>query len=408
MSELPQGWSVVELATITNRVTKVNPKEFTRSEFFYVDISSVDSTKNIVSEPQSVPSAKAPSRARQLLANGDTVFSTVRPYLRKIGWIPESLSGEVASTGFCVLRAKSDILDPRFLYYFAISDSLLDQVIPLQRGVSYPAIRDKDLLASKIPLPPIDEQKRIVEILEEQLSRLDAALVGLHVAEAKTKSFLNSTIQKQFASVEKWKRLLKGVATVQGGMTPKGLEAWLSDNSSANREIPFYKVSDMNRDDVFMSEARVYLSQSDVATLKVKLLPPGTVIFPKAGGAIATNKKRIITISAGIDLNCMSVRADEEMLPEYLYWWFQGLDLRTISDGSILPQISKSTVETLEIPCPSIPIQERIVEACKLASDASMRVQTSISESKQRAHAFRRTLLNSAFTGQLTKESANV
>jgi type I restriction enzyme S subunit len=344
---------------------------------------------------------------------GDLLISKINPRINRVWQVQSSVEKyeQICSPEWLVLRANDDkLVDVTFLKFLAQSPDFRAWITSNVSGVTGSHTRAKadHILKYQFVLPPLDEQKRIVEILEEQLSRLDAGAAGLTIADARSRSFLSSTIQSQFETVELSKQPLKSVADVQGGMTPKGLEAWLSDNPAANRCIPFYKVSDMNREEVFMSEAKVYLSESDVSTLRVKLLTPGAVIFPKAGGAIATNKKRIVKVSGGVDLNCMSVTAREQLLPEYLYWWFQGLDLRTISDGSILPQISKSSVEALEIPCPSIPEQERIVEECTKARDATSRVQAAISASKMRGDSLRRSVLHAAFTGQLTKEPANV
>ncbi|WP_396327885.1 restriction endonuclease subunit S, partial [Jatrophihabitans lederbergiae] len=109
------------------------------------------------------------------------MFSTVRPYLEKIAYVDESLADEFASTGFSVLRP-GPRLHPRFLFYFATSRDMLDQVLPFQKGVSYPAVLDKEVRRVVMPVPPIDEQRRIVDTLEDHLSRLDAANAGLDMA----------------------------------------------------------------------------------------------------------------------------------------------------------------------------------------------------------------------------------
>ena len=168
------GWTERTIGELCLPVGKIDPVDAGRTEIKYVDIGSVDGERQVLSEISVLSASEAPTRARQVLSSGDTVFSTVRPYLRKIAYIDDSLEGEFASTGFAVLRPRPEVL-PRYLFYYATSPSLLDQVLPHQRGVSYPAVRDKDVLAARIPLPPIDEQRRIVEILEDHLSRLDAA-----------------------------------------------------------------------------------------------------------------------------------------------------------------------------------------------------------------------------------------
>ena len=84
--------------------------------------------------------------------------------------------------------------------------------------------------------------------------------------------------------------------------------------------------------------------------------------FPKAGGAIATNKKRIIERPGPVDLNCMTVRPSLALDPWYLLYWFTSFDLTSIADGSVLPQISARRVADLSVPAPSLDRQRRIVE----------------------------------------------
>ena len=93
MSDLPRGWVWTTLGEVCAPVSKVDPVTFAKQQFRYVDIASVDGNTQSLSDVALVDCDKAPSRARQLLRAGDTVFSTVRPYLRKIAFIPEHLDG---------------------------------------------------------------------------------------------------------------------------------------------------------------------------------------------------------------------------------------------------------------------------------------------------------------------------
>jgi restriction endonuclease S subunit len=196
--ELPEGWTRIKLGDVCLRVSKIDPADLGREIFKYVDIGSIDSNTNTVASPQILGVKDAPGRARQLLQEGDTVFSTVRPYMKKIAYINESLDGEIASTGFCVFRANAEFVTKGFIKFFASSDNLLEQVLPLQRGVSYPAVRDKDLFSASVLVPPLMEQKRIVEILEEQLSRLDASLALVDEIERKSSALRRSLLHAAF------------------------------------------------------------------------------------------------------------------------------------------------------------------------------------------------------------------
>ena len=142
-------------------------KEAPDQPFVYVDLSSVDrQTKRIVA-PQTLAGAQAPSRAKQLLETGDVLVSTVRPNLNAVAVVPDELDGATGSTGFCVLRVVPAELDDRYLYHWTRSPSFIASMVRRATGASYPAVSDRIIKESRIPLPPLPEQRRIAAILDK-------------------------------------------------------------------------------------------------------------------------------------------------------------------------------------------------------------------------------------------------
>lgn len=181
MSELPPGWVDATVGGITLRIPTVDPKRSPDDEFTYVDIGSIDNKANRIVEPKHLLGRDAPSRARQQLMFGDTVFSTVRTYLRNIGLVDQQLSGAVGSTGFSVLRPANGI-SPHFLYYYSLTNKFVDDLSAQMRGTSYPAVVDGQVRNMPIAVPPSAEQERIVAAIEEEFSRLDAGVLALERA----------------------------------------------------------------------------------------------------------------------------------------------------------------------------------------------------------------------------------
>ena len=136
----------------------------------------------------------APSRARQKIHTGNTLFSTVRTYLKNIAMVPPGFNGQVASTGFCVLNPCREI-DSKFVFYFVQDDAFVSILNSIQRGTSYPAVRDSDVLAKEISLPPFPEQHRIVAEIETQFNRLDASVAALRRARANLKRYRASVLK---------------------------------------------------------------------------------------------------------------------------------------------------------------------------------------------------------------------
>lgn len=135
--------------------------------FTYVDLSAVDQDAKVVSGARELACAEAPSRARQLIRAGDVLVSTVRPNLNGVALVPPELDGATASTGFCVLRPRVNRLDARYLYQWVKSPLFVSDMVRKATGASYPAVSDRIVCESKLPLPPLAEQKRIAAILDK-------------------------------------------------------------------------------------------------------------------------------------------------------------------------------------------------------------------------------------------------
>lgn len=157
----------VEIGCVVNSVKKWNPQRDGTGIFIYIDISSVDQTTKVVVKPITIEASKAPSRARQLVAAGDVLVSTVRPNLNAVAYVQPDLDGATASTGFCVLRPRLDELDGRYLYQWVQTTPFIEYLVRFAKGASYPAVSDKIVKATPIPLPPIEEQQRFGRVVDE-------------------------------------------------------------------------------------------------------------------------------------------------------------------------------------------------------------------------------------------------
>ena len=130
----------------------------------------------------------------------------------------------------------------------------------------------------------------------------------------------------------------------------------------------------------------------------------GTVIFPKQGGAIATNKKRVLTTDAACDLNTMGVVPGEALDPDYLYRWIDTLELGSLSDGSVVPQIKPSRVAELQIPLPSLDEQRSIVAEIERQLSLIDALRAAVESAQKRSAGLRRAILERAFRGELVPQ----
>lgn len=197
MTGLPESWEVCTFADVTGPVEMVSSSGHDDREINYIDISSIDNRRNRIADPKTLRMKDAPSRARQIVRSGDVLFSTVRPYLRNIAAVPDHLDGQIASTGFAVLRAANGVV-PAYLFYKAISRDFVAALTGEQYGVSYPAVKEEQLRSQPFELPPTNEQHRIVAKIEALFSELDAGQDSLTRAQAQLKLYRQSLLKAAF------------------------------------------------------------------------------------------------------------------------------------------------------------------------------------------------------------------
>lgn len=171
--EIPDNWKWVRLKDIVFNNGQITPCE----PFSYIDIGSIDNIHHKLNDMENIIEPdKAPSRARKIVAKGDIIYSTVRPYLHNMCIIDRDFTHTpIASTGFAVMSCFEGIHN-RYLFYFLLSPDFDAYANSTEnaKGVAYPAINDTKLYQALVPLPPLEEQKRIVTKLNQLLSSCDS------------------------------------------------------------------------------------------------------------------------------------------------------------------------------------------------------------------------------------------
>ena len=170
--EIPEIWEWARLESIVYQRKQTKPVGI----FSYVDIGSIDNNRQkLNSEETILGSAKAPSRARKPISKGDILYSTVRPYLHNACIVDKEFSAEpIASTGFAAMVCLDGVYN-KFLFRYLLSPAFDEYVNANEnsKGVAYPAINDKRLYAALVPIPPVNEQTRIIDLLEDSLLVVD-------------------------------------------------------------------------------------------------------------------------------------------------------------------------------------------------------------------------------------------
>jgi len=193
IGEIPEGWGVSPLkytTTCNNQVLSEQTDEDTQIN--YIDIGSVNSDGNILNV-QNLSFKEAPSRARRIVSENDTIISTVRTYLKAIAFIPKSYDNFIVSTGFAVLTPQKQY-NPRYFYYALRVDWFISLIESNSVGISYPAINSEKLISLPNIVPPLPEQQEIADYLDAKCSAIDATIQKRELAIEKLTEYKLSLI----------------------------------------------------------------------------------------------------------------------------------------------------------------------------------------------------------------------
>ncbi len=189
---IPKGWRVGALGD----VAFLNPESWTAKNhpkfIEYIDLANtkdnqIASTTNYVFE-------EAPSRAKRVLRDGDTIIGTVRPSNRSFAFIHNPVGGLTGSTGFAVLRPKI-IENTAFTFFASTSDTSIDYLGHVADGGAYPAVRPEVVVNIEVVLPDIEIMRAFNSIAAVLLEK-----IGENEQQSQTLTTLRDTLLPRLIS----------------------------------------------------------------------------------------------------------------------------------------------------------------------------------------------------------------
>lgn len=418
LGEVPANWSVKRLKYVSSINDEALP-ETTDPEYelLYVDIGSVDATEGI-QKKEPVIFENAPSRARRIVRDGDTIVSTVRTYLRAVAPIEQPEENLVVSTGFAVVRPSGAA--PRFLAYCLRSSYFIETVVSRSVGVSYPATNPTDVSCIEVPLPPIEEQKSIARFLDAKTAQIDTLV-------AKKRQLIDKLKEKRSALIARTvTRGLPPEAAKAAGLEPNpemmdSGEGWIGEmpshwavrkgsrlgrliGSVAPSEediiddeegVPYAKVDDLNYLDSSL--------QLTATKARVRCATPrwkSIILFPKRGAAIFTNK---VALAACVifDSNLMGWEINEDSDSKFIAYCLIARRLDDLADVSTVPQINNKHIYPAKFPHPSRQEQEAIVAFLDREIGRIDQLVGRVEDAITCLTEYRQALITSAVTGKI-------
>jgi type I restriction enzyme S subunit len=221
----------------------------------------------------------------------------------------------------------------------------------------------------------------------------------IRVREENGKLVFNKETDFQETEIGKIPREWKIAKLKDIGKIVSGFTFSLELQGKNSGKYPFIKVNDMNNSYKYIYTAENYVDDNDLVKLKARPYPPNTIIFPKIGMAVRLNKYRILRLEALFDNNIAGVIINDRLAYyEFIYYYLQGkIDLMSLASMTTVPSITKTKLENIPVPYPSIHEQRRIAD---ILSTIDMAIELYHGE-KERLESLKTGLMNLLLTGKI-------
>lgn len=393
------NWDTVQVGKTCFRTKMRDPRKNPNNPFLYVDISSIDRSLKVITSTPEMLGSEAPSRARKEIREGDVLVSTVRPNLNAVAIVPPELDGQIASTGFCVLRPNLSAIDGKYLFYFTTTQNFIGILTSKVRGAHYPAVSDGDVKGLDLPLPALSEQKRIVEILDQA----DALRKKRAEADAKAARILPALFYKMFGDPAK---------NPEGWHVGELGEVITETRNGLYKPAKFYGtgVGILKMFNIQLGElnlARIDLIDVTEVEFDAYELVSGDILINRVNTPELVGKCAVITDDVGqavfesknIRMRVNLKRVTPEFVATYLNSPFGHSSLRRGVKHAIgMATINNTDLRKTPIPLPPLKIQHKwseIVRSVRLLRKAAIKTNRNLDSLYQN-------LLFNAFSGNLT------
>ena len=304
----------------------------------YVDISSVDNTEKKIISYQTIEATDAPSRAKQLLKQGDVLVSTVRPNLNAVAVVEEETENLiVGSTGYCVLRCKNN-MDVRYLFNFCQSQYFIDDMSSQATGASYPAVSNGIVRSSLIPCYSIEEQRKIAEKLDTVSELLALRKQQLSKLDELVKSRFIELFDNKYSTV----KIGDVFKTTSGGTPSKAHPEYYEGGT-----IPWLSSGEVNAG--IISSVKNHITKAGVDNSSAKMIPENSVVIAMYGAT--AGQVGLLRVATTTNQAVCSVLPNDSYVPEYLYYAIKSKKDWMISQcaGGAQPNISQGIIRQMEI-----------------------------------------------------------
>lgn len=383
------SWPSVKLADVATIERKgIDPSEIA-SGTEYLGLEHIESGGRILSF-QTVANGELASTKFHFGPN-HILYGKLRPYLAKIA-MPD-FEG-VCSTDILPINPGPSI-NRKFLAYFLRQPSMVDFATSRSTGANLPRLSPKALADFEIPLPPLEEQKRIAAILDQadRLRRLRQRAID------RLNTLGQAIFYEMFGDLEEidGERLGDHTTKIGSGATPKG-------GGAAYKSSGIPLVRSMNvKDGYFDLEGLAFIDETQARKLDNVILRENDILLNITGASVARVCRAPDSVASGrVNQHVSIIRPTDSIQPEFLEAFLLLPNVKrkllTIAEsGATRQAITKSQIEELQVPVPELPRQMEFVRRKR----GAISIQVSANLQCDRLTQLFSSLQHRAFRGEL-------
>lgn len=343
-------------------------------------------------------------KRHQLAKPGQVILSEIWGKKGAVGLVPPEGGGALCTSHFFLFDVRKERVESRWLQVIFSANFLQDQLGADARGsTGYAAVRPKTLLACEIPLPPLAEQRRIVQMLEPLAAQIAEARALRQASQGDADALLDSEIERTFSRLRSTVGQ-KVLASFDPHVT-SGPRNWSQYYAAGGRR--FYRVQDIGPEGTIIDGSRQHLVPPSGGQGRSAQPRPGDLLIVITGATVG----RVALFKASHESGFVSQHVAicrlprDRVLPEFALWALLGPEgqrqLVGQRYGQGKPGLNLDNIRKVALPLPPIRGQQQVVEHLDRFRGCIGALRAAQGRTAAELDALTPSILDKAFKGEL-------
>ena len=412
---IPKNWSFVQLGSVAKSQYGYTAKAIDDKSL--PKMLRITDIQNGKVDWENVPNCQIDGELlkKYLLQDGDIVIARTGATTGKSYLLNNPINSVFAS--YLIRLRSSKNLNVKYLYYFLQSNSYWNQISELAVGIAQPGVNSSKLQRINFPLPPFDEQQRIVDIIENLFSKLNRAKALAQNIIDNYELRRSAILHKAFTGIltsnwrfnnkidfDSWQNLLiKNIASIGSGGTPsrKNIKYY-------NGNIAWVKTGEIYWNKITKTEE--YITLEALENSSARIYPVGTVLVAMYGQGLTRGRAAILGIESATNQAVCALQPLDNINNKFLYYFFMANyhNFRTKAFGTNQSNYSATVIGKLNINIPTIKEQKEIVRILDSLLAKEQRTKELAEQILQKIDLMKKSILARAFRGALMTNTSNL